>query len=115
MTSGGARVTDAAAGDTPHHCSTMSPSVSMWLLPKAQICDWMWALWWLALPCLAGQTLVLLVLPQLVRPEHLLGCTCYRAVSGVHRGMESKDSHLGGTQMNPECHQKSMVTRGWCS
>lgn len=40
---------------------------------KVQTHDWMLALWWLALPCLAGQTLGSLVLPQVVRPEHVPG------------------------------------------
>ena len=82
----------------------MSPFVHIWLLPKAQTCDWTSVLWWLALPCLAGQTLGPLVLPEVVRPERFLGCTCCKVVSSVYRGSETKDSHSRETQMDPEHH-----------
>ena len=56
---------------------------------------------WLTL----GQTLGPLVLPQVVRPEHFLGCTCCKVLSGVHRGLECKDSHLGEMQIHhPEVY-----------
>lgn len=72
---------------------------------KVQTHDWMLALWWLALPCLAGQTLSSLVLPQVVRPEHVPGGTCCKMVSSAHKGSEHKDSHLGERQIHhPEVH-----------
>lgn len=68
----------------------------------------MWAFLWLALPCLAGQTFSPLILPQVVRPEHFLGCTCCKVVPGVHGGPEGKDGHVGDTHMDlstgPEVH-----------